>query len=142
MIDLNSGPCLNKRLRGCGAGSEYLAVTADGNLYPCHQFAGMEDFYMGNVHDADVDQGIKRCLWIPMFSPKRMQRMLGEILLLGRVRKRIPFHRDIRKPYEIGCETEKKADRDRDSDQGFRGGLTMITKVKGNVADRRNGFRT
>ncbi len=53
-----------------GAGSEYLAVTADGNLYPCHQFAGMEDFYMGNVHDADVDQESKDVYGYPCFHQK------------------------------------------------------------------------
>ncbi|MEX1308557.1 MAG: SPASM domain-containing protein, partial [Eubacteriales bacterium] len=50
-IDLSGGPCLNKRLRGCGAGVEYFAVNPDGNLYPCHQFAGEKDFIIGNVSD-------------------------------------------------------------------------------------------
>ncbi len=50
-IDLSGGPCLNKRLRGCGAGVEYFAVNPDGNLYPCHQFAGDSEFVIGNVVD-------------------------------------------------------------------------------------------
>jgi len=49
MIDLTGGPCAAKRLVGCGAGTEYLAVTPEGDLYPCHQFVGMEDFVMGTV---------------------------------------------------------------------------------------------
>lgn len=57
MIDLENGPCLHKRLAGCGSGTEYLAVTPSGDLYPCHQFVGDEAWLMGNVwqgvtHDA------------------------------------------------------------------------------------------
>lgn len=53
MIDLEGGPCVAKRLSGCGSGTEYLAVTPWGDLYPCHQFVGKEEFLMGNV-----DEGI------------------------------------------------------------------------------------
>jgi uncharacterized protein len=49
MIDLNQGPCVIKRVSGCGAGSEYLAVTPEGDLYPCHQFVGEEKFKMGDI---------------------------------------------------------------------------------------------
>ncbi|MCI9138096.1 MAG: thioether cross-link-forming SCIFF peptide maturase, partial [Lachnospiraceae bacterium] len=49
MIDLEGGPCVAKRLSGCGSGTEYLAVTPWGDLYPCHQFVGNEEFLMGNV---------------------------------------------------------------------------------------------
>ncbi|MBR0085384.1 MAG: thioether cross-link-forming SCIFF peptide maturase, partial [Lachnospiraceae bacterium] len=51
MLDLTGGPCIYKRLSGCGSGTEYLAVTPGGDLYPCHQFAGEEDFLLGNVRD-------------------------------------------------------------------------------------------
>jgi uncharacterized protein len=51
MIDLSGGPCLAKRVSGCGAGSEYLAVSPDGEIYPCHQLTGTEGFSMGNVLD-------------------------------------------------------------------------------------------
>ena len=49
MLDLEQGPCAIKRLRGCGAGNEYLAVTPDGDIYPCHQFVGNESFLIGTV---------------------------------------------------------------------------------------------
>ena len=49
MIDLSGGPCIYKRMAGCGAGSEYLCITPNGDIYPCHQFAGNKDFCMGNV---------------------------------------------------------------------------------------------
>jgi uncharacterized protein len=54
MIDLDQGPCAYKRLKGCGVGTEYCAVTPDGEIYPCHQFVGMEQFRMGHVKDSPV----------------------------------------------------------------------------------------
>jgi uncharacterized protein len=54
-IDLNGGPCLIKRLTGCGAGQEYLAVAPDESLYPCHQFVGRQEYCLGNL-----EQGITR----------------------------------------------------------------------------------
>ncbi len=51
LVDLGRGPCLYKRLSGCGAGREYLAVAADGSLYPCHQFSGRDKYYMGSIMD-------------------------------------------------------------------------------------------
>lgn len=51
MIDLTGGPCVYKRISGCGSGTEYMAVTPWGDLYPCHQFVGDEDFKLGNIFD-------------------------------------------------------------------------------------------
>ena len=51
MIDLTEGPCVYKRISGCGSGTEYMAVTPWGNLYPCHQFVGEEDYKLGNLWD-------------------------------------------------------------------------------------------
>jgi uncharacterized protein len=51
MLDLSKGPCIYKRIAGCGSGSEYLAVTPSGDLYPCHQFVGEADYLMGNIWD-------------------------------------------------------------------------------------------
>lgn len=55
MIDLGNGPCLKKRISGCGAGSEYVAVTPEGDLYPCHQFVGEEGYKMGSVLTGEFD---------------------------------------------------------------------------------------
>ena len=51
MIDLKGGPCIYKRISGCGSGTEYMAVTPWGDLYPCHQFVGEEKFKLGNIWD-------------------------------------------------------------------------------------------
>ena len=59
MIDLEGGPCVAKRLSGCGSGTEYLAVTPWGDFYPCHQFVGKEEFLMGNVDDGIVRTDIR-----------------------------------------------------------------------------------
>ena len=52
-IDLDNAPCLGKRMLGCGAGLEYVAVAPNGDIFPCHQFVGDKDFLLGNVHNAD-----------------------------------------------------------------------------------------
>ena len=59
-VDLEQGPCLIKRLRGCGAGLEYLAITPEGDIYPCHQFVGDERFKMGNIEDTTLDKNISQ----------------------------------------------------------------------------------
>lgn len=51
MIDLKGGPCIYKRISGCGSGTEYMAVTPWGDLYPCHQFVGKEDFKLGDIYN-------------------------------------------------------------------------------------------
>ena len=59
MIDLDQGPCAIKRLRGCGSGNEYVSVTPDGDIYPCHQFVGITKFKMGNLYDGTFNEEMK-----------------------------------------------------------------------------------
>ena len=65
MIDLRGGPCIYKRISGCGSGTEYMAVTPWGDLYPCHQFVGEERFRLGNVWEGvtrpDVQEEFASC---------------------------------------------------------------------------------
>ena len=60
MIDLERGPCVHKRVLGCGVGTEYLAVTPSGELFPCHQFVGLEAFSMGNLWDGVTNKALRR----------------------------------------------------------------------------------
>ncbi len=57
-VDLSQGPCVIKRLRGCGAGCEYVAITPDGDIFPCHQFVGKDEYCMGNVFDGSFNMDI------------------------------------------------------------------------------------
>lgn len=59
MLDLDQGPCAIKRLRGCGCGNEYVAVTPDGDIFPCHQFVGIDEFKMGNLYEGTFNQDMK-----------------------------------------------------------------------------------
>ena len=59
MIDLTAGPCIYKRISGCGSGTEYMAVTPWGDLYPCHQFVGEEEYCMGNVWDGVTKEAVR-----------------------------------------------------------------------------------
>ncbi len=59
MIDLKGGPCIYKRVSGCGSGTEYMAVTPWGDLYPCHQFVGEERFKLGNVWDGVTNPSVQ-----------------------------------------------------------------------------------
>ena len=91
MIDLTGGPCIYKRISGCGSGTEYMAVTPWGDLYPCHQFVGEEKFKLG-----DIWQGVTNTAIQSEFAAcnRRMPRLLGSTLLLGWMcRKCIPRDR-------------------------------------------------
>ncbi len=59
MIDLSGGPCIYKRISGCGSGTEYMAVTPWGDLYPCHQFVGEEKFKLGNIRDGVTNKAVQ-----------------------------------------------------------------------------------
>ncbi len=59
MVDLQQGPCAIKRLRGCGCGNEYIAITPEADIYPCHQFVGMDEWKMGNLFENTFDEGKK-----------------------------------------------------------------------------------
>ena len=61
MIDLTGGPCIYKRISGCGSGTEYMAVTPWGDLYPCHQFVGEEAFKLGNIWDGVTNPAVQNC---------------------------------------------------------------------------------
>ncbi len=110
MIDLSQGPCFVKRVVGCGAGSEYLAVTPEGDLYPCHQFVGNEDFKIGTVFEGvtkpEVVAEFKKT---NVMTKEKCQECWAKYYCSGGCHANAyNFNNDINIPYEIGCEMEKK----------------------------------
>ena len=110
MIDLSGGPCVYKRLSGCGSGTEYLAVTPWGDLYPCHQFVGNEKFLLGNVDDGvvreDIVETFKCC---NVYSREECTKCFARYYCSGGCAANSwNFHGRIDDVYEIGCELERK----------------------------------
>lgn len=109
-IDLEQGPCVAKRLSGCGSGTEYLAVTPWGDFYPCHQFVGNEKFLMGNVYDGitrtDIQDEFKMCNVYA--KPKCRECFARYYCSGGCAANAYNFHGDIKDAYDIGCELQRK----------------------------------
>ncbi|NLP46194.1 MAG: thioether cross-link-forming SCIFF peptide maturase [Epulopiscium sp.] len=110
MIDLSQGPCVAKRLAGCGSGSEYLAVTPEGDLYPCHQFVGLSDFLMGNVEEGIKNLAIqKEFQQCNVYAKEECKNCWAKFYCSGGcAANAYQFHGNILEPYKIGCELEKK----------------------------------
>jgi uncharacterized protein len=110
MIDLQGGPCVAKRLSGCGSGCEYLAVTPWGDLYPCHQFVGNEDFLMGNVYEGvkrdDIMHEFKQC---NVYAKEKCRKCFAKFYCSGGcAANSYNFHGKITDVYEVGCELQRK----------------------------------
>ena len=110
MIDLEGGPCVAKRLSGCGSGTEYLAVTPWGDLYPCHQFVGNEDFLMGNVEEGilrdDIRDEFKGC---NVYAKEKCRTCFAKFYCSGGcAANSYNFHGHINDAYDVGCELERK----------------------------------
>ena len=110
MIDLEGGPCLRKRLSGCGAGNEYIAVTPDGDIYPCHQFVGREGYRMGSVLDGTFNREIQATFANNTVLTKEKCRECWARFYCsgGCAANAEAFNGDINKPYDMECELERK----------------------------------
>ncbi len=109
-IDLTQGPCVAKRLSGCGSGTEYLAVTPWGDFYPCHQFVGNEKFLMGNVDTGivrkDIQDEFKLC---NVYAKPKCSKCFARYYCSGGCNANAyNFHGDIKDAYDIGCEMQRK----------------------------------
>ena len=110
MLDLTAGPCVAKRLAGCGSGTEYLAVTPWGDLYPCHQFVGNEKFLLGNVDtgivNTDIRDEFKLC---NVYAKETCKDCFARFYCSGGCSANAyNFSGSINGAYEIGCEMQKK----------------------------------
>ncbi|MBR5512813.1 MAG: thioether cross-link-forming SCIFF peptide maturase [Ruminococcus sp.] len=110
MIDLDQGPCAIKRLRGCGCGNDYVAITPDGDIYPCHQFVGMEEYKMGNIDEGTFNQEMKsdfaNC---HVYSKPECRKCWAKFYCSGGCNaNNYQYVGDVRSAHKISCELEKK----------------------------------
>ena len=109
-VDLEGGVCLQKKISACGAGNEYFSVVPNGDIYPCHQFAGNSDFLMGNVYEGKLNTDIRNkfansCL----FTREGCEDCFAKFICSGGcAANNYNFEGDINKPYKVTCEMMKK----------------------------------
>ena len=110
MLDLTGGPCLPKRITGCGAGSEYVAVTPTGDIYPCHQFVGLEECRMGSVMDGSFDtQAQARYKACNVLTKPDCRECWAKYYCSGGcLANAFIYNGDLYKPFKMGCLTERK----------------------------------
>lgn len=111
-LDLNHGPCIPKRLSGCGAGHEYLAVTPTGELFPCHQFVGREEYKLGTVFvgiTEDKRQIMKGFQQAHIYSKPKCTKCWAKFYCSGGCHANAQaFNKNLHEPYDLGCQLEKK----------------------------------
>ena len=109
-IDLEGGPCLQKRVSACGAGNEYFSVVPNGDIYPCHQFAGDNKWKMGSVFEGTLDENIRSkfaesCL----FTRKKCENCFAKFICSGGCSaNNYHYNGDIEEPYAMTCAMMKK----------------------------------
>ncbi|MEG6570344.1 thioether cross-link-forming SCIFF peptide maturase [Thermoanaerobacterium thermosaccharolyticum] len=109
-ISLDNGPCIKKRLQGCGAGFEYAAITPDGEIYPCHQFVGNELYKLGNV-DSGIEntQLQSQFMKSDIYKRKECSQCWARFYCSGGCfANNYNMNGDINKPHELSCEMQKK----------------------------------
>ena len=109
-VDLQNGPCLAKRLSGCGAGHEYFAVTPEGDLYPCHQFVGRDGFRIGSVFNGieqrDLGNEFRQA---HVLTKQDCRDCWAKFYCSGGCHANAQaYNGDIHTPYKLGCELQKK----------------------------------
>ncbi|MCH5162622.1 MAG: thioether cross-link-forming SCIFF peptide maturase [Clostridiales bacterium] len=110
MIDIDNAPCASKRLKGCGAGGEYVAVAPDGKIYPCHQFDGIEQMALGDVFSKKLDeQKRKKFYYCGVPSKQECVSCWAKYYCSGGcMANSFKYNGDINKPYKPACELMRK----------------------------------
>lgn len=110
MVDLDEGPCMSKRSVGCGAGSEYVAITPEGDIYPCHQFVGEEDFKIGTLEEGITKTSLRGVFKeANIFNKEDCSTCWARFYCSGGCHANAYYNnQDLMKPYKMGCEMEKK----------------------------------
>ncbi|MDR0396210.1 MAG: thioether cross-link-forming SCIFF peptide maturase [Oscillospiraceae bacterium] len=109
-VDLENGPCLRKRLTGCGAGNEYVAVTPEGRLYPCHQFVGRDGWEIGDATTGAFDSDMQRVFASNHVLNKPDCRACWAKYFCsgGCCANALAMNGRLDKPYELGCAMQRK----------------------------------
>lgn len=109
-VDLKGGPCIVKRVSGCGVGTEYVAITPDGDIYPCHQFVGDKDYKLGNL-DKGIENNeiLSQFLNCNVYSHEECKECFAKLFCSGGCSANA-YHMtgDITGVYDIGCELHRK----------------------------------
>lgn len=110
MVDLDQGPCAIKRLRGCGCGNDYVAVDPNGNIYPCHQFVGIDEWKMGNLYDGSFNNDIKSLFAAThVYSKQGCRDCWAKFFCSGGCNANsFIYEGDVKKPHGLSCEMQKK----------------------------------
>ena len=110
MLDLEQGPCAIKRLRGCGCGNEYIAVTPEGDIFPCHQFVGDDKWKMGNLNDETFDIEMKKNFaQSNVYTKQDCKNCWAKFYCSGGCNANSwQYEGDILKSHKISCDLEKK----------------------------------
>ena len=109
-VDLTQGPCVIKRLRGCGAGCEYVAVTPEGDIYPCHQFVGNGEYKLGNLYDKTFDLELSRKFaGMNIYTRPDCKDCWAKFYCSGGCSaSNLLVNGDIKKPNRFGCDMQRK----------------------------------
>lgn len=109
-VDLSQGPCVIKRLRGCGAGCEYVAITPEGDIYPCHQFVGNEAYKLGNLYEGTFDMALARKFAdLNIYTREDCKNCWARFYCSGGCSaSNLLVNGDIRKPNRYGCDMQRK----------------------------------
>lgn len=110
MIDLDQGPCAIKRLRGCGCGNDYVAITPDGDIFPCHQFVGIDEYKMGNIDEGTFNQEMKADFAAAhVYSKPECQKCWAKFYCSGGCMANASHYAgDIKGTYELSCKLQRK----------------------------------
>jgi len=108
-LNLQRGPCLAKRVTGCGAGIEYLVVTPEGDIYPCHQFVGDHNFYIGNILEGTVNSQIRHRFTRSQLKDKECLNCWARYFCGGGCHASAYYrNQDFNQPHQLSCQMHKK----------------------------------
>ena len=110
LMDLDGGPCIYKRVSSCGSGVEYFAVTPDGELYPCHQFVGRQEYLMGDVWKGVTNRELqKEFSENTVYHKEKCRECWARFYCSGGCQANAAaFNNDLKSPYDLECKLQKK----------------------------------